>query len=62
LGQNTSEKLENEKHSSSTREMNQLKKTAILMQIKTLQGVETTQTYSNYLEDWGDLSLLSSLL
>jgi hypothetical protein len=29
------------------------------MQIKSLQGVETTQTSSS-LEDWGDLSLLSS--
>jgi hypothetical protein len=32
------------------------------MQIKSLQGVETTQTFSLSLEDWGDLSLLSSLL
>jgi hypothetical protein len=30
--------------------------------IKSLQGVETTQTYSRLLEDRGDLSLLSSLL
>jgi hypothetical protein len=36
--------------------------TAILMQIKGLHGVEITQTSSQYLEDWGDLSLLSSLL
>jgi hypothetical protein len=27
-----------------------------------LQGVETTQTSSHSLKDWGDLSLLSSLL
>jgi hypothetical protein len=32
------------------------------MRIKSLQGVETTQTSSHSLEDWGDLSLLSSLL
>jgi hypothetical protein len=33
-----------------------------LMRIKSLQGVETTQTSFHSLEDWGDLSLLSSLL
>jgi hypothetical protein len=33
-----------------------------LMQIKSLQRVETTQTFFHSLEDWGDLSLLSSLL
>jgi hypothetical protein len=32
------------------------------MQIKSLQGMETSQTSSHSLEDWGDLSLLSSLL
>jgi hypothetical protein len=32
------------------------------MQIKSLHGVETTQTSSLSLKDWGDLSLLSSLL
>jgi hypothetical protein len=42
--------------------MIQRKKTALLMQIKSLQGVKTTQTSSHSLEDWGDLSLLSSLL
>jgi hypothetical protein len=36
--------------------------TTILMRIKSLQGVETTQTSFHSLEDWGDLSLLSSLL
>jgi hypothetical protein len=36
------------------------KKTAILIQIKSLQGVETTQISSHFLEDWEDLSLLSS--
>jgi hypothetical protein len=41
----------NEKHSSSTREMIQPKRTAILMQIKGLQGVEITQTSSHSLED-----------
>jgi hypothetical protein len=34
----------------------------VLMQIKSLQGVEITQTSFQSLEDWGDLSLLSSLL
>jgi hypothetical protein len=38
------------------------KNTAMLMQNKGLQGVKTTQTSSHSLEDWGDLSLLSSLL
>jgi hypothetical protein len=32
------------------------------MQIKSLQGVETTHTSSLSLEDWGEISLLSSLL
>jgi hypothetical protein len=59
---NTSETLENEKHSSTTKEMNQPKRIAILMQVKGLQGVKTTQTSFHSLEDWGDLSLLSSLL
>jgi hypothetical protein len=59
---NTSKNLRNEKHYSSTKKMIQPKRTAILMQIKGLQGVETTQTSSHSLEDWEDLSLLSSLL
>jgi hypothetical protein len=42
--------------------MIQHKKIAILMQIKSLQGVKTTQTSSHSLEDWGDPSLLSSFL
>ena len=42
--------------------MIQSKSIAIMIQIKILQGVETTQTSSHSLEDWGDLSLLSSLL
>jgi hypothetical protein len=42
--------------------MIQPRRTAILMQIKGLHGVQTTQTSSHSLEDWGDLSLLSSLL
>jgi hypothetical protein len=33
-----------------------------LMQIKSLQGVETIQTSFHSLEDWEDISLLSSLL
>jgi hypothetical protein len=32
------------------------------MQIKSLQGVKTTQTSSHSLEYWGDLLLLFSLL
>jgi hypothetical protein len=32
------------------------------MWIKSLQGIETTQISSRSLEDWGELSLLSSLL
>jgi hypothetical protein len=51
-----------EKHSSTRKEMIQSKSTTILMWIKSLQGVETTQTSSHSLENWGDLSLLSSLL
>jgi hypothetical protein len=42
--------------------MIQSKGTATLMRIKSLQGVETNQTSSQSLEDWGDLSLISSLL
>jgi hypothetical protein len=42
--------------------MIQPKKTAILMQIKSLQGVETTQSSSHSLEDHGELLLLFSLL
>jgi hypothetical protein len=34
----------------------------VLMQIKSLQGVNTTQTFSHSFEDSGDLSLLSFLL
>jgi predicted glycosyltransferase involved in capsule biosynthesis len=59
---NTSKNHEKEKHSSTRKEMIQSKSTAILIQIKSLQGVKTTQTFSHSLEDWGDLSLLSSLL
>jgi hypothetical protein len=61
-GKNTSENVKNEKHCSSTKEMIQPKRTAILMQIKGLEGVKTTQTSSHSLEDLGDLSLLSSRL
>jgi hypothetical protein len=59
---NTSENLQHEKHSSSTKEMNQPKRTPILMQVKGLHDVKTTQTSSHSLEDLGDLSLPSSLL
>jgi hypothetical protein len=59
---NTSKKLENEKRFSSPKEMYQPIKTAILMQIKSLQGVEIIQKSSRSLENWGDLLLLSSLL
>jgi hypothetical protein len=59
---NTSKNLENEKHCSSTREMNQPKKTAILMQTMSLQGMETNQISSCSMEDWRDLSLFSSFL
>jgi hypothetical protein len=62
LGKNTSENNEKEKLSSAQKEMIQSKSIAILMRIKSLQGVETTQTFSHSLEDCGDLSLLSSLL
>jgi hypothetical protein len=54
--------LKNEKYCSSTKEMIPPKRTAVFMQIKGLQGVETTQKSSHSLEDWRDLSLLSSLL
>jgi hypothetical protein len=42
--------------------MIQSKSTTILMWIKSLQDVKTIQISSHSLEDWGDLSLLSSLL
>jgi hypothetical protein len=32
------------------------KTTAILMQINSLQSVETTQTFSHSLEDWEDVT------
>jgi hypothetical protein len=54
--------FKNEKHCSSTWEMNQHKNIAMLMQIKSLQGVEITQTSSRSLGVWRDLSLLSPLL
>jgi hypothetical protein len=38
-----------------------IQSTAIMKQIKYLQGAKTTRTSSHSLEDWGDLSLLSSL-
>jgi hypothetical protein len=61
-GQNAYENHKNGKHRSSRYEMIQSKKTAILIQIKSLQGVESTQTSSLSLKDCRDLSLLSSLL
>jgi hypothetical protein len=59
---NASKYHKNGKHCSSREEVIQSKKTAILIQIKSLQGVESTQTSSRSMEDQGDLSLLSSLL
>jgi hypothetical protein len=60
---NTSKNHENEKHCNTRYEMTLLKHTNVLMQIKSLQGVETATTSSHSLEDWRDLSLslLSSL-
>jgi hypothetical protein len=40
----------------------QSQRSAILVKMKRLQGVETTQTSFHSFEDWGYLSLLSSLL
>jgi hypothetical protein len=34
----------------------------VLMQIKSLQGLKTSQTSSHSLKDWGDISLLASIL
>jgi hypothetical protein len=48
--QNTSENQEKEKHDSARYEMIQSKSTTILMQIKSLQGVETIQTSSHTLK------------
>jgi hypothetical protein len=59
---NTFKNHKNGKHCNSRLEMIQPKKTAILMQIKSLQGVKTTQSSSRSLEDQEELSLLSSLL
>jgi hypothetical protein len=59
---NTSKNHKNGKYCSSRYEMIQPKKATILMQIKSLQGVETIQISSHSLKDWGDLSFLSSLL
>jgi hypothetical protein len=42
--------------------MDSLLASKLMEGIKSLQGVETSQTSSHSLEDWGDLSLLSSLL
>jgi hypothetical protein len=62
-GQNISENHEKEKHCSTRKEMIQFKSTTTLMRIKSLQGVETTQTSSHSLENLGRslTSLLSSL-
>jgi hypothetical protein len=48
---NTSENHEKEKHNSTRKEMIQSKSTAILMQIKSLQGVGSIETSSDTLED-----------
>jgi predicted glycosyltransferase involved in capsule biosynthesis len=61
-GKNKSENQVNEKHFSTSKEVIQSKQMDVLMQIKSLQGVKIIQTSSQSLEDWGDLSLLSSLL
>jgi hypothetical protein len=61
-GKNASENHENVKYHSSRYEMIQSKKTAILMQIKSLQGVKNTQSSFRSLEDRRELSLLFSLL
>jgi hypothetical protein len=50
------------KHISTWREVIQSIPTDVFMQIKSLQGVKITQTSFHTLEDWGDLSFLSSLL
>jgi hypothetical protein len=62
LGKNTSENQVNEKHFSTYKEVIQSKHMDVLMQIKSLQCVETTQISFHSLEGWGDLSLLSFLL
>jgi hypothetical protein len=49
-------------HSNTRKEIIQSKSTSILMRIKSLQGVEITQTSSHSSKVWRDLSLLSSLL
>jgi hypothetical protein len=61
-GQKYLQNHKNGKHCSSRLEKFQPIRTAILMQIKSLQGVETIQTSSRTLEDREDLSLLSSLV
>jgi hypothetical protein len=58
IGPKISKNCKNEKRCSSLGDMIQSKSMPILKQIKCLQGVETTQTFSHSLEDCGDLSLL----
>jgi hypothetical protein len=62
-GQKYSKNHKNDQHCSTIYEMIYPKSTAILMQVKSLQGVEIATTSSHSMEDWRDLSLslLSSL-
>jgi hypothetical protein len=62
IGPKIPQKIKKMKNILAQKEVIQSKPTNVLVQIKSLEGVETTQTSSHSLEDWGDLSLLSSLL
>jgi hypothetical protein len=62
IGPKIPPKIKKMKNILAQKEVIQSKPTNVLVQIKSLEGVETTQTSSHSLEDWGDLSLLSSLL
>jgi Mg2+ and Co2+ transporter CorA len=55
LGQNATENQEKEKHGSTMKEVIQSKSTVILMQIKSLQGMETTQISFTLCMILGDL-------
>jgi hypothetical protein len=52
---NTFKNQVNEKDFSTKKDVIQPKHMNVLMQIKSLQGVEITQTSFHSLEDWGDL-------
>jgi hypothetical protein len=62
IGPKIPPKIKKMKNILAQKEVIQSKPTNVLVQMKSLEGVETTQTSSHSLEDWGDLSLLSSLL